>query len=73
MFCDGKGGSFCLVEVAGIDHRHSRKHLHKAEILQDLVCGAVLTQGNTGMRGTNLHILFGIGNGLPYLIIYPTR
>ena len=43
-----------------------------ADVLQDLVCGAVLAQGQSRVRGTNLHVLLAVGDALADLVVHPT-
>src|SRR5580658_3361558 len=53
---DREGRRLGLTIVAGYDHGHAREHFHQADIFQDLVGGAVLTEGYTRMGGAYLYI-----------------
>ena len=52
-------------------HRHVGKHLHHADVFQDLVGCTIFTQGQARVRCTDLDVFLRVSDALPNLIIHP--
>ena len=70
---DSLYGSLGLVIIAGVDDRHTGKHPHHADILQNLVGSPVLPERQTGVTSTYLDVLIAVGDALADLVVDAAR
>ncbi len=69
MICNCNRCRFGLIVIAWYDNSHTRKHLHKSNIFQDLMGCPIFSQCYTSVRRADLYIFTGIGYRLAYLVI----
>ena len=65
----GAHASASLDVIGGNDYRHTRDRAHERDVLAALMRGAVFTDRDTRMRGTDFDVEVRIANGITHLFV----